>query len=202
MIESPTAMPELVTDRLLIRVFREDDLEAAHQILDVEEAAAEGHAPPDLEYRRRLILWTQGHVNIQAELRQPPYADRATVLRETGEVVGSVGLVPNLCPSGRFPALQALGVRPDNDAFHAEVAFFWHVGRRHRGNGYATEAGRAMIDFAFENLRMERVIATTEYENLASQRVMERLGMTIERNPLPDPPWLQIVATLANPRFS
>lgn len=195
-------MPDLVTDRLLIRVFFEDDLKAAHQILDVEEAEAEGRTPPELEYRRRLIKWTQGHVNIQAELRQPPYADRAIVLRETDEVIGSVGLVPGLCMSGRFPSLRALGVPPGDDAVYAEVALFWHLGRNHRGRGYATEAGREMIRYAFETLHMQRVIATAEYDNLASQQVMQRLGMTIERNPLTDPTWLQIVATLANPRFS
>jgi ribosomal-protein-alanine N-acetyltransferase len=200
-IDSPTAMPELVTERLLIRVFREDDLEAAHKILDVEEAVADGSPPPDLEHRRRLIEWTRGQVNIQAALLQPPYADRAIVLRETDQLVGSVGLVPGMCMSGRFPSLRALGVLPGDDAVYAEVALFWHVGRNHRGRGYATEAGREMIRYAFESLHVQRVIATTEDDNLASQRVMQRLGMTIERNPLPHPTWLQIVATLANPSF-
>jgi RimJ/RimL family protein N-acetyltransferase len=46
------------------------------------------------------------------------------------------------------------------------------------------------------------VIATTRYDNLASQRVMERLGMRVERNPHPEPPWFQVVGTLDNPAFS
>jgi hypothetical protein len=43
------------------------------------------------------------------------------------------------------------------------------------------------------------VVATTAYVNEASQRVMARLGMRVERNPCPDPPWFQVVGTLDNP---
>jgi hypothetical protein len=51
---------------------------------------------------------------------------------------------------------------------------------------------------AFKQLRLRRIIATTEYSNVASQGVMQKLGMTIARNPLPKPSWLQIVGILEN----
>ena len=43
---------------------------------------------------------------------------------------------------------------------------------------------------------MARLVATTEYANLPSRRVMERLGMRIETNPLPEPAWFQVVGIL------
>jgi hypothetical protein len=45
---------------------------------------------------------------------------------------------------------------------------------------------------------LKRVIATTMYDNAASMGVMRKLGIHIERNPYPDPPWLQVVGVLDN----
>jgi RimJ/RimL family protein N-acetyltransferase len=167
-----------------------------YQILDVEEA--EDGTPPPIEDRCKWLEWNIASANLLASLDQPPYGDRAIVLEETGEVIGACGLTPAIVLSGRFPALQALGVVPSQNAAYPEVGLFWHVGGAFRGRGYATEAGAALIHYAFGTMRLQRIVATTEYDNLASQRVMEHLGMEIERNPLDDPPWLQIVASLAN----
>ena len=60
----------------------------------------------------------------------------------------------------------------------------------------AEDAARAMIDYAFKQLRLKRIIATTEYTNIASQGVMRKVGMKITRNPLPDPPWLQVLSLI------
>jgi ribosomal-protein-alanine N-acetyltransferase len=56
----------------------------------------------------------------------------------------------------------------------------WVIARRHQGRGYATEAARALIDFAFSTVRRHRLIATCQPENVASWRVMEKLGMRRE----------------------
>jgi len=55
-----------------------------------------------------------------------------------------------------------------------------------------------MIDHAFSHLHLKRILATTEYENAPSQGVMRKVGMKITRNPLADPPWLQVVGVLEN----
>ena len=68
-----------------------------------------------------------------------------------------------------------------------------------QGRGYATEAARALISYAFDELDLRRIVATTEHENLRSVAVMRRLGMTIERNPEAEPHWFQTVGVLANP---
>jgi RimJ/RimL family protein N-acetyltransferase len=66
----------------------------------------------------------------------------------------------------------------------------------HRRRGYAREAARALIDHAFDQLRLRRVVATTSHDNTASQAVMRSLGMRIEHNPLPEPAWFQVVGVL------
>lgn len=57
----------------------------------------------------------------------------------------------------------------------------WTLRDRHVGRGYATEIGRAALDFAFSNLGAKEVCAFTERHNHASRAVMERLGMTFRR---------------------
>ncbi|MGH2520966.1 MAG: GNAT family N-acetyltransferase, partial [Anaerolineales bacterium] len=64
--------------------------------------------------------------------------------------------------------------------------------------GYATEAARALIGYAFRELNLRRIVATTDYTNEASIAVMRRLGMRIEKNPYPEPEWFQVVGVLEN----
>lgn len=54
----------------------------------------------------------------------------------------------------------------------------WALLFEHWGKGYATEIGRAGLDFAFSELGEEEVVAFTEPHNVRSRAVMERLGMT------------------------
>ena len=71
---------------------------------------------------------------------------------------------------------------------------FWATLKAHRGQGYATEAASAfMNDFIFGVLHARRAVATTEHDNVGSQRVMETIGMTLYRNPGPDPFWFNVV---------
>ena len=107
-----------------------------------------------------------------------------------------------------MPGLEALGqvagLPAGDDAVpgltSAEVGLYYGLLPDQRGQGYATEAASALVDYAFGQLRLRRIIATTTDDNVGSMGVMRRLGMRIERNPLPDPPWLQVVGSLEQPR--
>ena len=61
--------------------------------------------------------------------------------------------------------------------FTPAVEVGWRLSRAHWGHGYATEAARAAIDFAFAEAGLEEVVAMTVPANVRSQRVMERIGM-------------------------
>jgi ribosomal-protein-alanine N-acetyltransferase len=62
----------------------------------------------------------------------------------------------------------------------------WAVLGRLWGNGYATEMGRASLIFAFHDLGVDEVVAFTEARNIRSRAVMERLGMTYQRDIIHD----------------
>lgn len=66
---------------------------------------------------------------------------------------------------------------PGND--FDELIYVFH--RRAWGKGYASEVGRAMLDYVFERSPLERVYATLYADNLASQRVADKLGMRFEK---------------------
>lgn len=63
---------------------------------------------------------------------------------------------------------------------HATHEIGWVFSADCQGRGYATEAAHALMDFAFDALACHRVIATCQPENVASWRVMEKLGMRRE----------------------
>jgi len=192
-----TAMPVLETERLLIRPFTLDDLEAVHQILDLEEAAVDlGQGETALAQRRRWLEWSVLNYEQLAGLYQPPYGDRGVALKATGELIGACGYVPCVGDFLQLPALAA--GRPERGLATCEFGLYYAISPRCRRQGYAAEAARALIDYAFRTLRLKRVIATTDYDNLGSIGVMLKVGMQIERNPYPDPPWLQVVGWIEN----
>ena len=56
------------------------------------------------------------------------------------------------------------------------------------------------MDFLFDKLRLRQVVATTAYDNIASQKTMKNLGMTLHTNPLSELAWCQVVGKVENPR--
>jgi [ribosomal protein S5]-alanine N-acetyltransferase len=71
------------------------------------------------------------------------------------------------------------GIRMDTpDAFQADIGY--ELDPKHWGNGYATEAAHAIVDFGFNNFGLHRVWSWTVADNTGSARVMEKLGMRRE----------------------
>jgi RimJ/RimL family protein N-acetyltransferase len=62
-----------------------------------------------------------------------------------------------------------------------EIEVGWVVGREHWGRGYATEAGREALRQAFATLGVTRVISLIDPNNVASRRVAEKLGASIDK---------------------
>jgi RimJ/RimL family protein N-acetyltransferase len=189
-----TGMPVFETARLQVRPFALDDLAAAHRLFDVESDGA------SLAERARWLEWAVLNDEQLARLHQPPYGDRAVILKATGELIGSVGFVPCLMPFGQLPYFSQGSAPSGPGRCTPEFGLFWAISPAHRRQGFAAEAAGAMVDYAFRHLKLKRVVATTSYDNLASIGVMRKLGMRIERNPLPEPPWFQVVGVLEHPQ--
>jgi ribosomal-protein-alanine N-acetyltransferase len=191
-------VPIIETVRLLIRPFTMEDLRDVHELLDLEPAEM-GESGWSLADRLDWLAWTSLSYGQYSGLYQPPYGDRAVILRQTGELVGVAGYVPLLMPVGQLPWFQAHGL--SGKGYYPEFGLFYHVRAAFRGQGLATEAAGALAGYAFKRLHIARIVATTAYDNLASQSVMKKLGMVVDTNPLPDPPWLQVVGVLQNPEL-
>jgi RimJ/RimL family protein N-acetyltransferase len=176
-------MPVLETARLEIRELAPSDLPQVHVLLDDGDPSAKAA-------RRRWLEWTSASYTQLAELKQPPYGDRAIVLRRTGELIGLCGLVPCLGPYAPL-----LGDSASTRAA-PEVGLYWAISAEHRRRGFASEAGQALLLYAFEALHLRRVIATTTFDNAGSIRVMRRIGMQVRLNHRRDPEWLQVVGVI------
>jgi ribosomal-protein-alanine N-acetyltransferase len=90
----------------------------------------------------------------------------ATVLKPEGTYVGRCGLYPHVRGEEMVPDEAVLG-------FYLARAFW--------GRGLATEAGRAFVDFGFEELSLKRIVTAVDVRNEASVRVLEKLGFVVER---------------------
>jgi RimJ/RimL family protein N-acetyltransferase len=188
----------LETSRLTIRAFQSGDLAAIHRILDLTFGDGTKIADEEALIERRAWLeWSRLSAEWLPKMYQPPYGDRAVVLKRTDEVIGTVGYVPCFDVFEQIPGLGRGG--PPSAYRVTEFGLFWAMDPDQQRQGYATEAAQALINFAFQQLRVKRLIATTEYDNIASMGVMRKLGMRLEKNPLSDPPWLQVVGVLEHP---
>ncbi len=193
-------IPILTTERLTIRPFIEDDIVPMHRISDL--CFGDGMKADDataIEAGRRMHTWRVLNEEMLARLYQPPYGDRAIMLKATGALIGAVGLVPYIDAFNAIPALRHFAGAKDDESrprATAEVGLFWCIDPAHQRKGYASEAARAMIDYAFNTMHLIRIIATTDVDNGASQAVMRNLGMTLHRNESGTSPWLQVVGVL------
>ncbi|MFN2199946.1 MAG: GNAT family N-acetyltransferase [Caldilineaceae bacterium] len=191
-----TAMPILYSPRLLVRQCEMSDLVALRNLDDLEVTSVDADSMDPLG---DWLAWSVANYEQLARLAQPPYGDRAIVLRQTGELIGLCGLVPTLMNFEQIPEYAGQPVVTPVKETVPEVGLYYHVATAFRRQGYATEAAQALVDYSFETLHLRRIVATTQYANTGSMGVMRSLGMRVGRNPFDDPPWLQVVGILDNP---
>jgi ribosomal-protein-alanine N-acetyltransferase len=193
-------IPPLETERLLIRPFIMDDLDVIHQLLDIDLISADfgTEGATTRHEREQWLQWTISSYGELAKLNQPPYGDRAIILKQTQQVIGACGFVPSFGPFRQLPSFASHEQNASTHFKSPEFGLFYALSPSYQRQGYATEAAKALIDYAFAQLGLKRIIATTTFENEASIGVMRNVGMRIEKNPYPDPPWFQVVGMLEN----
>ena len=193
-------MPPLETERLIVRPFVMDDLDDAYRLFDIELSANALHTDnlESMQERAEWLQWAVLNDKQLAKLRQPPYGDRAIVLKSSGALIGSCGYVPCLNAFEQLPNFSYFDDSGSLGHNTTEFGLFYAISPAYQRRGYASEAAQALVDYAFEQLNLKRVIATTDTVNLGSIGVMRKLGMRVEKNPLREPPWLQVVGVLEN----
>lgn len=79
--------------------------------------------------------------------------------------------------SGEFCGFVGLNRVGDELPFAPAVEISWRLARRFQGQGYATEAAQRALMVGFHHYKLAEIVSFTTLQNLASQRVMEKLGM-------------------------
>jgi ribosomal-protein-alanine N-acetyltransferase len=149
--------PILETDRLLLRPFREDDLDPLFAILGDAETM---RFYPRPYTRDEVEGWIRRNIE---RFERTQLGLWAIVLQDSDDLVGDCGVTDQ----------EVDGV--------IEPEIGWHVVRSKWGQGIATEAALAHRDRAFAELGLERLISLIRPQNVPSRRVAEKLGMTVEK---------------------
>ncbi|NKB67110.1 MAG: GNAT family N-acetyltransferase [Candidatus Latescibacteria bacterium] len=170
-------MIKLETDRLELKNGSETE-PSPEAIEQGYQRYMEGHEDPscpfDVFRTEILFSYFQAKKNI-------PYGHFNIFPKGTDTTVGHCGLGLRFCD----PAERNL-IAGDRQAraVHAglEMDVGWAVMKDHRNQGFATEAAQCVVDYFFASYNLERIIASTDRHNGASQRVMEKLGMRLCRH--------------------
>lgn len=149
-------MTVLETERLVLRHMEAEDTDALAAVLS-DPIAMQYY--PHAFSREEVAQWV---ARWMASYDANAYGLYAMVLRKTGKVIGDCG-----------HALQNIDGK-------SEIEIGYHVRRDLWGHGYATEAARVLLRWAFDTLDLNRVQAETDTRNVASARVLEKLGFVRE----------------------
>lgn len=110
--------------------------------------------------RQRMDKWVKD--NLEHE-KQHGFSLLSVVLKDSGEVVGDCGL------------------ETDKIDGKLMVGLGFDFKRAYWGNGYATEAARAVLEYGFTKLELARISGWVDPKNAPSRRVAERIGMKMEK---------------------
>lgn len=150
-------LPTLETPRLMLRPFTLGDASELQRLVGERVIADTTLNIPHPYENGMAEAWIETH---QSAFESHETVTLAVEARDTGQLVGAVGLRLHLA----------------NES--AEIGYW--VGRVYWGRGYCSEASRAMLDYAFRELRLNRVHAAHLSRNPASGRVLQKLGMVHE----------------------
>jgi ribosomal-protein-alanine N-acetyltransferase len=154
-MSTPKPLPTIETERLRIRPFTLEDVDAYHAAIhsdaDVMRYLPAGRALPRVDTIRILNYFIDHG-------EQQGYSFEALMDKTTGALIGHVGL--------HFVT--------------DSVEVGYALSKAHWGKGYATEAALAIMRYGFVTHDFESIIALAFGANSASRRVMERIGMTFE----------------------
>jgi RimJ/RimL family protein N-acetyltransferase len=150
-------IPRLATERLVLRPFTSADGPVVEELAGAREVADTTLAMPHPYPAGGGASWIATHAENWS---------RNNVLALA------------ICDRRSHELLGAISLDLDEMHRHGEIGYW--IGAKYWGNGYATEAARAMVDYAFTDLRLHRVQARHFVRNPASGRVLQKLGMKRE----------------------
>jgi RimJ/RimL family protein N-acetyltransferase len=149
------AFTPIVSERLTLRRSEPDDAETISAYRSLPEVyERQGWTRTDPEHVREIIVEM-----LELVPGDPGWVQFSVLRHPDGHLVGDVGL----CPADDEPGVIKVG---------------YTIAPEHQGQGYATEAVRALVGYAFETLDARVVRAYTEESNEPSRAVMRKSGLT------------------------
>ena len=149
--------PVLETERLTLRLFQKEDAPAVERLAGAYEVALNTLTIPHPYPAGAAAEWIESS---EKAFDEGKMVNLAIIERDTGELAGSIGLM----------------MTPMHDK--AEIGYW--IGVPYWNRGYATEAGRALIDYGFREWNLNRIDAGHFDRNPSSGRVMQKMGMQYE----------------------
>lgn len=145
------------TERLTLRLFEKSDAETVATLCNNYNIYKSTLYLPYPYHLNDALTWIESHYEqfITDKLYEFAITDK-----ETGEVFGAIALSNH------------------KNFNHGELAYW--IGEPFWGRGYATEASKAILQFAFEVIKLHKVFARYFSSNIASGKVMEKIGMKQE----------------------
>lgn len=150
----------LETPRCIVREFVPEDLEDLYSLYD--EQARRFILPPDEDREREqeilnaYIGWVYSFYG---------YGYWAVIQKETGQLIGRFG----------YAVLSEGSVQAQTGA---EVSFGYLLAKETRGRGLATEVCKALLNYGFEMLGFQKIVAEADADNAVSEALLKRLGFT------------------------
>lgn len=144
------------TGRLLIRELNYEDFASVHRIKSNHDVVRFLTWGPSDELQTREALKKQ--LLFQEESERTKFV-LAIVLKTTHELIGN-------------------GLLSFRDEGSAEIGYFFHPD--YWGKGYGLETAEALLKLGFEDLKLHRIFATSDVENVDSIKIMRKLGMRQE----------------------
>ncbi len=147
----------LSTNRLYLRIYEISDEKAVYKVINSPGIFATTLNIPYPYPKEQVKIWI--HFTMKNCLYKRGY--EYGIFSKEGRYIGNVGIV---------------NIDWANNS--AEITYF--IGESYWGCGYATEAVQAMLIFAFESLKLERIQGRCMTKNIASLKVMQKCGFSYE----------------------
>lgn len=148
------------TDRLILRPWQNSDFLSFAEMSQDQEV---------MRYFPNLLSKSESDAlanQIQSLIDLQDWGFWAIELKATGEFIGFTGLHH----------------QPDKFEFSPCTEIGWRLKQSAWGKGFAYEAAKASLDFGFNTLNLDEIVAFTAQLNLPSQKLMQRLGMHKKQN--------------------
>ncbi len=150
--------PTLYSERLMLRPFHLDDAPDIQRLAGDKEIALKTENIPHPYEKSHAEEWIRTH---QEKFDKQEEISWAIAHREQSHLIGTIGII---------------NIHSEYEL--AEIGYW--IGKPFWGRGYCSEAGHAVLEYAFTSLELIRVCAAHFKSNHASGRVMQKLGMSYE----------------------